>query len=419
MITFHYSAMDGGGRATTGRIDAASRESAIAELSRQRIFVTRITTDGEEAASSDFSVPRRTYESSTRRTPKLGARNLVTLWRQLATALEAGLPLLTALRVVRDQAESSRAGGALRDLVADLADRVESGDALSDALAQYPTTFTPLHVSMVRAGETAGVLDEVMGSLSEFAERDQETREQVRSASIYPMIVLCLAVASILVILTFILPRIMATVGDATAILPWPTRVLMSMSDMLRGYWWLLLIMLAAGIWGFRSWTAGAEGRFTFDALKLRVPLLGRTLRHIAVARFARALGTLTKSGIQIVEALGVLRDTLGNEAMGRTIDDVRAAVVQGRPIAEPLEQSEQFPPMFIQVVSLGERTGRLDQLLLHAADSFDKQASTSIQRTMTVLPALLIVVLALIVCFILAAVLLPIIGMNAAIPGM
>jgi type II secretory pathway component PulF len=207
-------------------------------------------------------------------------------------------------------------------------------------------------------------------------------------------------------------------VADTTAILPLPTRILMAGSDFLRQWWWLLLVAITAAVWTFTRWLATPGGRLKFDTLKLRTPLLGPTLRKIAVGRFARTLGTLSRCGIQILEALHVLRDTLGNEALARTIDEVRRAITQGQSIAEPLRQTGQFPPLFIQVIALGERTGRLDELLLRAADSYEKETTAAVQRTMTVLPALFIVLLAMLVAFILAAVLLPIVNMQMAIPG-
>lgn len=416
MTTFEYNALDPGGRSSTGTIDAATRQAAIAMLAARQLFVTQIAerngggasiakpqaNAGAQAAASAFS--RR----------RVRGRPLAMLWRQLATALDAGLPLLTSLRVVREQTQQP----ALAELLDDLAKRVETGSALSEALGAHHQTFSPLHVAMVRAGETAGVLDTVMASLADFAERDLAIREKVRSASTYPIIVLTLALVSVVVILAFILPRILESVGEDTSILPLPTLILMGLSDALRSYWWLIAVALGVGGWGLRHWLNTPAGRLTWDTWKLKVPLLGPTLRQVAVARFARALGTLSRSGIQIVEALRVLRNTLGNELLGQTVDDVQKRVTQGQPVAEALADTRQFPALFVQVVSLGEKTGRLDELLLRAADSLEKDSSAMIARMMTVLPALLIVGLALVVAFILAAVLLPIVNMQSAIPG-
>ena len=411
MARFHYIALDADGRNITGETEAPGRGEAIALLAERSVYVTDISErdgKGDGKGASLFRLPGR------RRVPP---RSRAAMLRQLATALQAGLPLLSALRVVEQQAE----GGALRTLVSDLGERVQSGESLSEAMAAHPRDFSPLEASMARVGETAGVLEEVMGYLSDFAERDVEIRERVRSAAVYPAFVLVLAAVSAVIVVTTILPRVMATVTESigTAALPAPTKILMNLSYFLRDYWWLLGGGLALGIWAFWTWLARPGGRLAFDRFKLRVPVLGTALRRIAVARFARTLGTLSKSGIQILEALQVLRDTLGNEALAQKIDQVASDIKQGQSIAEPLRQTGQFPPLLIQVIAMGEKTGRLDELLLQTADAYERETAAAIGRVMTLLPAVLIVLLALIVAFVLAAVLLPIVNMETSIPGM
>jgi len=337
--------------------------------------------------------------------------------RQLATALQAGLPLLSALRVVHEQAESD----ALRDLVGDVAARVQGGESLSAAMRARPRDFSALEASMVQVGETAGVLDEVMGHLSDFAERDVDTREKIRSAATYPAFVLVLAGISVVVIVTWVLPKIINTVVEnvGTVSLPAPTRILMGLSHVFAAYGWLLAIGAIAAVAAFRAWLRRPQGRLAFDAFKLRIPVLGTALRRIAVGRFARTLGTLSASGIRILEALDVLRDTLGNEALARRIDEAAADITQGESIAAPLAKTGDFPPLLIQVIAMGEKTGRLDELLLTTADAYEKDTAAAIGRVMTILPAVLIVLLAGVVVFILAAVLLPILEMQTAMPGM
>ena len=254
--------------------------------------------------------------------------------RQLATALAAGLPLLSALRVVGEQAESD----ALKQLVLDVAGRVQGGESLSEAMRARPQDFSALEASMVGVGETAGVLDEVMRYLADFAERSADTREKIRSAAAYPAFVLVLAAISVVVVVAVILPGIIATVVDnvGEVALPAPTRILLGLSGALAAYGWLMAIVLVAAVAAFRAWLKRPAGRLAFDAFKLRVPVLGTALRRIAVGRFARTLGTLSASGIRILEALDVLRDTLGNEALARRIDEAAADITQGESIAGP-----------------------------------------------------------------------------------
>ena len=404
MAQFQYSALDAGGREATGAIEAASRNEAIADLAQRGLYVTHMDAEGNLAP-----VARSLVQGFGRR---LSARVMAGLWRQLATAVEAGLPLLTALRVTGEQSDHAR----LRELLDDLARRVAAGESLSGAMAAQGGRFTRMQVSMVRAGETAGVLDDVLASLAEFAERELDIRERIRSAATYPTIVLALAVISVIVIMTFILPRILNALVESGATLPAPTRLLMGFSGLLQTWGWLIALLLVAAGAGFRAWVGMPTGRLAFDRFKLRIPILGPTLLKVAVARFARALGTLSRSGIEIIEALQVLRDTLGNEALAQAVDEVRSAITEGQSIAAPLGQTGMFPPMFIQIVDLGERTGRLDELLLRCADAYDKECTAAIGRAMTVIPALFIVALALLIGFILAAVLLPIVSMQSGL---
>ena len=420
MPSFQYSALDSTGRSVDGLIDAAGRAQAIALLGQRSIYVTDIVVNVKNAKKA--SAPQKDHSEATPSASPLAfpwhrrvsLRLRTAMLQQLATALSAGLELLPALRVVEQQA----ANDALCALVGDLAERVRSGESLSQAMAEHPRDFSRLETSMVRVGETAGVLDDVMGHLSDFAQRDLDVREKIRSAATYPIFVLALAAVSVIIIVTVILPGVIGAIAESVA-LPLPTRMLLGISSVLKSFGWLLLIALALAIWAFRAWLAGPQGRLSFDKFKLRIPVLGTAIRRIAVARFARTLGTLSRSGIQILDALRVLRDTLGNEALAVKIDEASAGIRQGESIAEPLRKTGEFPPLLIQVIAMGEKTGRLDELLLQTADSYEKETSAAIQRVMTILPAVFIVLLALVVVFILAAVLLPVVSMQASLSGM
>jgi len=406
MAKYQYNALDKDGRAVSGAIAADNRDGAISALAADGVFVTDL---------HDPAAPRQAARAPSgpllRLRRHLSASTRAALFRQLATALKAGLPLLPALHVVQEQAENQR----LKALVGDMAQRVQSGESLSQAMEAQGREFSALEVSMARVGETAGLLDQIMGYLAEFAEGEVEIRQKVWTAAAYPLFVLALAVISIIIIVALIVPRVLGAVTEATTVLPWPTRVLLSTSDLIRSYGYLALILLAGGLWALRAWVSRPPGRLALDRFKLRIPVLGTALRRIAVARFARTLGTLSKSGIQILEALRVLRDTLGNEALARHVDRVAAGITQGQSIAEPLRQTGQFPPLLIQVIAMGERTGRLDELLLQTAQAYEKETAAAIQRTMTILPALFIVLMAMLVLFVLSAVLLPIVNMNVS----
>jgi len=410
MPTFSYSAIASNGRNAAGVIDAPDKPGAIARLAERGEFVTEIAPSAPAAraahASDDTSAPAAKAAGSGRVRP----RERVTLLNQLAVGLSAGLPLVNALRVVEEQAESS----AVRGLVSRLASAVTSGQALSEAMADERRTFDTMQVSMVRAGETAGVLDEIMASLAGFAERDLELREKLRAAAIYPLMVVGLGIISILVILIFILPRIMGVVGETGAALPLPTRILMGLTETLRSPLGIGLgVVAVAGAVGLWRWSTTPGGTLWLDTMKLRLPLIGPATRRVAVSRFARTLGTLSSAGVRITEALPIVRDTLGNEALAQHVDHAAHEIARGAGIADQLKESGQFPPMLIQVIAMGERTGRLDELLMQTATSYDKETAAALQRVMAVVPVLFILALALVVAFILAAALLPIIGMD------
>ena len=241
-------------------------------------------------------------------------------------------------------------------------------------------------------------------------------KTSMKNASAYPIFVLTIGLISVTIIIGWILPGIIKTI-DVGVALPWPTRVLMAMSDFVRVlftkvYGWIAIVAIVAGFYKLTKW-AKTKGRVRWDTFRLRIPILGSVLRTIAVGRFARTLGSLTKGGVTILEALGVVRDTLGNELLGREIDIVAEKVKRGESLAEPLAESGLFPPLLVQITSIGEQTGKLDELLLNAAETFDAEADSAINRFMAIFPALLILLLAIVVGFIIVATLLPILIMQ------
>jgi len=309
---------------------------------------------------------------------------------------------------IRDQQHKE----AMRELVDELAESVSSGQSLSEAMSEHPNVFGALYTSMVRVGETGGILEQTTTQLSQILSRDEKVKTNMKNASAYPVFVLALGLVSAIIVITWILPTVLKTISGGIDVLPLPTRILMSTSTFIKSYGWLVLAAGLLGVYVLRRWVR-SEGRLTWDTLKLKVPVLGSVLRSIAVGRFTRTLGALTKGGVTILEALVVVRDTLGNELLAREIDDVAEAVKAGSTLAEPLGSSDAFPPLLVQIVSIGEQTGKLDEMLLNAADTFDAEADSAIARFIAIFPAVLILLLALLIGFIIAATLLPIVMME------
>jgi len=413
---FSYKAVDQGGGHVTGTIEAVDRRSAVVALTEKGHFVTELVKDVRSHDPSDSQA--KTASSDVGQLLKFGSRrvsskDVLAMTTQLSTALRAGLPLLSGLELLRKQQHKI----ATKELLGDLVDAVSAGQSLSEAMAQHEKVFSPLYLSMIRVGETGGILEETSSQLADMLTREEKIKSNMKTASYYPIFVLCLGLVSVAIVITVILPKVIGTLGADLTLLPLPTRILMGISGFIQGLFtsipgWIALAAICVGFIRLIKWTKTA-GRLQCHTFKLRIPILGSVLRTIAVGRFARTLGALTKGGVTILEALGVVRDTLGNELLGREIDTVAEKVKRGEPLAEPLGESGNFPPLLVQIVAVGEQTGKLDELLLNAADTFDAEADSAINKFMSIFPAILILLLALVIGFIIAATLLPIIAME------
>jgi len=411
---FSYKAVDKGGGHVRGTIEASDRRNAVVALANKGQFVTDLveaakapSAKGREKAALDLG---RFVRFGSRR---ISSKDVLAITTQLSTALRAGLPLLNGLELIREQQHKM----ATREMLGELVNAVSSGQSLSEAMAKHEKVFSPLYLSMIRVGETGGILDETSAQLAGILSRDEKIKTNMKNASAYPIFVLCVGLASVVIIITWILPTIIGTISEAGALLPLPTRILIGISGFTKAlltkvYGWMVLVLMGAGLYYLIRWTR-TEGKIKWDTFKLKIPVLGSVLRTIAVGRFARTLGALTKGGVIILEALSVVRDTLGNELLGREIDTVAEKVKRGEPLAEPLGESGYFPPLLVQIVSIGEQTGKLDELLLNAADTFDSEADSAINRFMAIFPAILILLLALVIGFIIVATLLPIVVMT------
>ncbi|MCF7975971.1 MAG: type II secretion system F family protein [Phycisphaerae bacterium] len=417
MTQFHYKAIDKQGASVTGNIDAVDQRGAVAMLSDQGRFVTEMS---EMSSQTHTSVLQTETKSISASSPSwtfggghVSSKDLVAMTSQFCTALRAGLPLMKCLELLRDQQKKP----ASRDMLDDLVQTVSSGQSLSDAMAAHPKVFSPLYVSMIRVGEAGGILEQTTLQLAQILKRDDKVRANMTSAMAYPAFVLCLGIVSVAIIVTWILPNVMSNMDVDAAMLPWPTQVLMASSTLSKGllttpYGWIGLGAVGGLIFWVARWIK-REGRMQWDAFRLKIPILGHVLRSIAVGRFARTLGALTQGGVTILEALKVVRDTLGNEVLGAQIDHVSEEVKRGESLATPLDACGYFPPLLVQVVAVGEQTGTLDELLLNAAETFDEEADAAISRFMAVFPAALILIMGVVVGFIIIATLLPMVTLQ------
>jgi type II secretory pathway component PulF len=409
MAEFVYKGIDQSGKSVRGVIQATDRREAVSALTARGHFATEIHSDNLSGTIKKSPSTSTVSDDSVSGRIRISGKDINAMTNQLSTALKAGLPILDALQILAQQQTNTD----MKVMLQDLADAVRAGQSLSDAMQNYPDTFSKLYISMVQVGETGGILDQTMVQLAGLLNREQKIKATIKSALMYPAFVLALGITSVIVMLTVVFPKMMNVFGGTRTLLPMPTRILLGLSDFLLQYGWVVGIALIIGIYLFIQWRKTSAGRLAFDSFLLRMPVFGPVLKAIAVGRFTRTLGALAKSGINILPALAVVRDTLGNECLGEQIDHVAEKVKTGEPIASPLAESELFPPLLIQIVNMGEQTGTIDDMLLNAANTFDEEADTAINRFMEVFPVLLIVLLALVIGFIIFASLLPILTMD------
>lgn len=429
MQTFRYEALGQGGAVATGTLSAPDRTTAMRQLEQQGVVPVLVepiggsgagaaaakaaSAAGAAAAGATRALDAIRGRSSGR--PTISRTEMANFVRELGTAIEAGLPLMQALKTVRRQAH----GKALPVILDFVIEQVEAGKPLHQAAKEYGPPFDDLVLGMFRAADASGRMHEVLNQLADLLDRAVELRREIVGATVYPIIVLTLLMSSVIVLVTFVLPRLMeGALNRPGIVLPFPTRVLLGVADFFGSWWWAVIVVAALSLIGFRTWIRRPANRMVVDMWLLRVPLLGTLLRDVAVARFTRTLGTLVSAGIPILSALRVVRDTLGNAAMMSAIDQVQERVTTGASLADPLERSGFFPPLLVQIVAIGEKSGRLESMLMHAAGAFDRQVNSSLKVFTKALPPVLLCIMAVVAGFVLAGILLPLLQAQSLAGG-
>ncbi len=407
MGRFRYRAVAASGELVQGEMAAASQATVIERLRGQG----HLPLAADEIAAGAGHRRRLTLAQWLRQ-PILGSarvtrRDVAIMTRELATLLEAGLTLDQSLKLLIELAE----GEALEGLLADLLERIQGGSSLADALAQHEKLFPQVYVSMVRAGETGGALREVLSRLARYLDEAEALREQVKSALIYPVLLLILAAVSIVILLTVVLPQFTPLFENAGAKLPWLTRAVILVGDGVQRYWWLLLGGGLGATWLARRLLRQPARRAQVDRWLLRLPLLGELLAKIDTARFARALGTLLANGVPPLTALAIVQDALTNATLRRALADAATAMKDGGGLAAPLGRAGVFPKLAVHLLGVGEESGQLDPMLLKIAEVFDRDVKSTIERLMALLVPALTIVLGAIVAVIITSVMMAILS--------
>ncbi len=403
MPVYVWAGVDGSGRETKGEIEARDEQTARLLLSRKKIRIKKLKTK-----------PKDLFENLSFLQPKVKTKDIVIFTRQLSTMIDAGLPLVRGLEILASQQENPTFKKMLTQIKTD----VESGSTFAEALKKYPKHFDRLYCNMVAAGEIGGILDEVLRRLSDYMEKAQALKAKVKSAMTYPIIVLAISTLVLSIILLFVIPTFAKMFADFGSALPLPTQIVINLSNFVKSYF---LVMVALGIvfvFLFKKYYSTQKGRFTVDRLLLKAPVFGPLIRKVAVAKFARTLGTLINSGVPIIEALNVAAGTAGNKVIEETIKNVKASISEGRSIAQPLMNSKIFPSMVVQMISVGETTGALDAMLNKIADFYDEEVDAAVDALTSMIEPFMIVFLGGTIGGIIIAMYLPIFKLADVVSG-
>ncbi len=419
MPVFEYIGKDSSGRTIKGVLDVESVRSLKSALRRDKVFLTEYHETSvkggkakiragavQKAGSRDFDLE----ELLTRISPN----DVSEMTRQMATLLKAGVPLVDALGATVEQIENPK----LKRVLAQVRTDVNEGAPFWRALGAHPKVFGVTYFNMVRAGESSGNMDVVLLRLADFTESQVRLRNKIIGAMTYPVIMLCIATLIVSAMMIFVVPTITGMFTDLGTEMPLITKALIFISSLFSSFWWLGILLAVGATVGFRRWLATDKGADSWDAFLLRVPVLGDLIRKIAISRFSRTLSTLLSSGVPLLTAMEIVENVVANRVLAKVIAEARAAIREGDSIAGPLKRSQQFPPMVVHMVAIGERSGELENMLRNVSESYENQVDTRVNALTSLLEPIMIVGMGVMVGFLVAAILLPMMQLAKSMRG-
>lgn len=407
MPVFEYTALDEKGKNTTGIIDAEGLRAARQKLRSSGMFPVALK-ETQEATPKKQS---RSF-SLSRRFSRIKPAETAIMTRQLATLIGAGFPLVSALEAMLPQTKSH----GLQRVLASIKDLIVEGNSFAQALAKYPGTFTPIYVSMVRAGESSGTLEIVLERLADITEKQLALVNRIKTALAYPVFMLIVGTLVLFVLLTYIVPSISGIFADMDQVLPTPTRVLIYLSAVFKSYWWAILALFAFLGVAFIQFKKTHKGRYWLDKYMLRLPMFGTLARKLAVGRFSRTLGSLLENGVSMLISLEIVKNIAGNRLISDAVAEAAEGVGKGQGLGVALDQDQIFPSLAIQMIQVGEQSGDLEKMLYKIADVFENEVESTIMRLTAYLEPVMILVMGGIVGFIVLSICLPIFEMNQLI---
>jgi len=404
MAKFQWEARSRTGAVQSGVMEAKSRDMVEAQLKKYGFGGISIKEEGK-GLSMEIKLPAIFGK-------KVSTKELVIFTRQFATMIDSGLPLVQCLDILSSQQENPTFKGVLLKVK----ESVESGSTFADALAKHPKVFDQLFVSLVAAGEVGGILDTILNRLASYTEKSMKLKKQIKGAMVYPATVMSVAVVVVGVILVFVIPTFAKMFADFGSDLPGPTKVVIALSNFLKKYIIVIIAGIFALVFAVKKYYATKNGRKTLDRMALRAPVIGQLIRKVSVAKFTRTLGTLVSSGVPILDGLDIVARTAGNVVVEEAIMKVRQSISEGKTIAEPLAQSGVFPPMVVQMISVGEATGAMDAMLSKIADFYDDEVDNAVAAMTAMLEPMLMVFLGVVVGGLVIAMYLPIFKIAGAV---
>ncbi len=397
MAVFAYRGLDQRGKNTSGVIDADNPRQARSKLRQTGIFPTEVQSEKDEAEG----LSRPAFSFSDRIT----ASDLSVMTRQLSTLLGAGLSLMEALAALIEQTEIAAA----KKVWVDIREGVKEGSAFADALSRHPKIYSTLYCQMVRAGEASGTLDKILGRLADYLENQVRLRSKIFSMMTYPILMMGVSLLILLFLISYVVPKVTSIFEDLNQALPLPTILLLNMSQFIQDYGLMLLVFIMTGLFFLRRHIATPQGREKYDRLSLKLPLVGRVVKMVAISRFTKTLATLLVSGVQLLDALEIVQKVVGNTVLEKTIHEARGNIREGESIADPLKRSGLFPPLVTHMIAIGEKSGELEQMLQKVSEAYDNEVETVVTGMTSLLGPIMILGMGLVILFIVLAILLPI----------
>ncbi len=404
MALYYYKARDEAGKLIEGKIDSSSEEDVMSHLRKMGCMPVSVEESEEAKSEPSLSV----------RFKKIKTREMILFNLQLASMIDAGIPLLNCLKTISKQIENRSFG----EVVGKVGHAVASGSSLSEAFSMYPKIFSSFYVNLIRAGEAGGTLNKVLNRLAVYLEEQEDLRQQINAALFYPLILVIAGVLVIGLILMFVMPKFVEIFLKANVAMPLPTQILYQSGVFIKDYWYLLLLGFFSFIWGVRAYFKTTVGKLQLDQVKLKLPLIGKLNRKVIVSRFSRTLATLVESGVSMLQSLDIMRDVIGNEIISKVIFTARKSVERGERLEQSLKISGEFPLDAVQMIAVGEETGKLASMLNKIADYYDVTIKYSIKKLTTLIEPVFISIMGVVVGFIMAAMLLPLFDMVKTIRG-